>query len=192
MHAPTSPSACLLLNCTCRQCHAHLLQAAHGLISSSSSSSELGSGLAAMSRPSPAAPSPPAPQPPPEYDTAQRRVLRSLQLINSKMDKRDGPTMPPLPAHRASFRGNTVQLEVQQQGSPAGGRFKIHCHANEYVGLIRRRLAGMLGVEVQRLRMLYAGGWVGWGGVLGCPGGLLVGGCLAVRAGGRVSGLMAT
>lgn len=68
--------------------------------------------------------------------------------------------MPPVPSHQASYRGSPLVLEVQH---PHDGRCKLLCHSNEYVGLVRRRLAAQINVPPSYLRLLYGGERTGIG-----------------------------
>lgn len=62
--------------------------------------------------------------------------------------------MPPEPAHSRSWRGTPVQLEVLREGS---GRLRITTHENEYIGLLRQRLALAMGCSAKSVRMVVLG-----------------------------------
>lgn len=62
--------------------------------------------------------------------------------------------MPPVPAHHLAWRGTPLHLDVQQQGV---SRLKVISHSNEYVGLLRQRIARQLGCGAKHVRMLLLG-----------------------------------
>lgn len=63
-------------------------------------------------------------------------------------------TMPPVPEHRHSWRGTPLVLDIQREGA---SRMRLTSHSNEYVGLLRERLARQLGCSSKNVRMLYMG-----------------------------------
>lgn len=62
--------------------------------------------------------------------------------------------MPPEPAHIRSWRGAPVLLEVQREGA---ARVRIASHENEYIGLLRQRLAGYMACNAKNVRMFSMG-----------------------------------
>lgn len=64
-------------------------------------------------------------------------------------------TMPPVPAHHLAWRGTRVQLDVQQQ--PGNTRLRVTSHSNEYVGLLRERIARQLGCGSKHVRLILLG-----------------------------------
>ena len=76
---------------------------------------------------------------------------KSLTLFLTLKDL--GSSMPPVPSHQSSFRGQTITLEVSYGKS----RVKLFCHANEYVGSVRARVAENFNTSISSLR-IFAGG----------------------------------
>jgi hypothetical protein len=63
--------------------------------------------------------------------------------------------MPPVPAHRLSWLGSPVMVDVHGPQQP---RMRVASHTNEYVGALRTTVARLLGgVPPSRVRMLHAG-----------------------------------
>jgi protein-disulfide isomerase-like protein with CxxC motif len=66
--------------------------------------------------------------------------------------------MPATPVHAAAFQGAGLKLEVTWQGGkPSGSRARLHAHANEYVGALRRRVAAKMGAQPAHVRLLSNG-----------------------------------
>lgn len=63
-------------------------------------------------------------------------------------------TMPAVPAHHLGWRGTPLQLEVQQ---PSTNRLRVTSHSNEYVGLLRERIARQLGCGANQVRIVLLG-----------------------------------
>lgn len=63
-------------------------------------------------------------------------------------------TMPPVPAHNRAWRGTPVTLEVQRDGAT---RLRVTSHDNEYIGLLRERLASHMGCSAKNVRMFTMG-----------------------------------
>lgn len=63
-------------------------------------------------------------------------------------------TMPPVPAHCRAWRGTPILLEVQRDGA---ARLRLMSHDNEYVGLLRERLARQMGCSAKSVRMFSMG-----------------------------------
>jgi hypothetical protein len=63
-------------------------------------------------------------------------------------------TMPPVPAHRLAWRGTPWLLEIQRDGA---SRLRLTSHSNEYVGLLRERLAQQIGCGLAHVRMFCLG-----------------------------------
>jgi hypothetical protein len=59
-------------------------------------------------------------------------------------------TMPPVPAHRLAWRGTPWVLDIQRDGA---SRLRLSSHSNEYVGLLRVRLAKQMGCSLAHVRM---------------------------------------
>jgi hypothetical protein len=64
--------------------------------------------------------------------------------------------MPPVPAHRLAWRGTPWVLDIQRDGA---SRLRLTSHSNEYVGLLRERLAQQIGCSIQNVRMFCMGEW---------------------------------
>jgi hypothetical protein len=62
--------------------------------------------------------------------------------------------MPPVPEHRCAWRGTPMVLEVQREGV---SRLRLSTHDNEYIGLLRERLAHLMGCSAKHVRMLNMG-----------------------------------
>jgi len=62
--------------------------------------------------------------------------------------------MPPVPAHCLAWRGTPLVLEIQRDGA---SRIRLVSHSNEYVGLLRERLAQHAGCNAKNVRMFYSG-----------------------------------
>lgn len=62
--------------------------------------------------------------------------------------------MPPVPAHNRAWRGTPILLEVQRDGS---ARLRVTSHDNEYIGLLRERLARHMGCSAKNVRMFSLG-----------------------------------
>ena len=62
--------------------------------------------------------------------------------------------MPPVPAHNRAWRGTPITLEVQREGA---ARMRVTSHVNEYVGLLRERLARTMGCSARNVRMFSMG-----------------------------------
>jgi hypothetical protein len=63
--------------------------------------------------------------------------------------------MPPIPAHKMSWQGTPVMVDVHGQQQP---RMRVHSHANEYVGALRAKVAArMQGATPQRVRLFQGG-----------------------------------
>jgi hypothetical protein len=67
-----------------------------------------------------------------------------------------GKTMPPQPAHRASFRGSGATIQVCLATSNPQ-RLELPSHSNEYIGVVRARVAAHYGQVAAKLRLLCAG-----------------------------------
>jgi hypothetical protein len=67
-------------------------------------------------------------------------------------------TMPPVPAHRLAWRGTPWGLDIQRDGA---SRLRLASHSNEYVGLLRERLAKQIGCSMANVRMFCLGEWHG-------------------------------
>ncbi|KAF5834812.1 hypothetical protein DUNSADRAFT_8396 [Dunaliella salina] len=89
------------------------------------------------------------------------------------------PILPPVPSHRASFRGQPVMLDVQwhtpatvaaaagaagcpqHQHQQAGGslqhRARMPASSTDYVGVVRQRVGEVVGLPASSLRLLCAG-----------------------------------
>lgn len=63
-------------------------------------------------------------------------------------------TMPPVPAHHVSWHGTPVVVDVQGTGS---GRIRVASHTNEYMGMLRCRVAKQLGCPSKQVRLFYGG-----------------------------------
>lgn len=62
--------------------------------------------------------------------------------------------MPPVPAHNRAWRGSPVMLEVQREGT---NRLRVHSHDNEYIGLLRERIARHMACSAKNVRMICMG-----------------------------------
>jgi hypothetical protein len=62
--------------------------------------------------------------------------------------------MPPVPAHNRAWRGSPVTLEVQREGT---NRLRVQSHDNEYIGLLRERIARHMGCSAKNVRMICMG-----------------------------------
>ncbi|GIL73346.1 hypothetical protein Vretifemale_3533 [Volvox reticuliferus] len=87
------------------------------------------------------------------WELARTRATRCMQLLEQLAGKSE-ESMPPVPMHSASWQGPSLLLEVTTQEQ---GRIKIGCTANEYVGLLRRKVAQRLGVEPACVRLVVGG-----------------------------------
>lgn len=67
--------------------------------------------------------------------------------------------MPGQPAHAASFQGQETHVEVNMQGARnlVNGRCRIHLYVNDYVGVLRRKVAAKMGTTAPQVRMLFSG-----------------------------------
>jgi len=63
--------------------------------------------------------------------------------------------MPPLPAHRHSWQGTPILIDIHGQQQP---RMRVQSHTNEYMGSLRARVASfMQGAAPQRVRLFQSG-----------------------------------
>lgn len=115
-----------------------------------------------------------------ELNRASRRVQRCLQLMAMAIEAGQLPILPPVPSHRASFRGQPVVLEVQWHtpsaapaaaGGAAGSpqhqqqqavvpmqhRARMPASSTDYVGVVRQRVGEVVGLPASSLRLLCAG-----------------------------------
>ncbi|GFR40527.1 hypothetical protein Agub_g1096, partial [Astrephomene gubernaculifera] len=109
---------------------------------------------AALLTPAPTSSTPTSTTSPAAWARACSRATRCLQLLEQLAGK-DELSMPPVPAHGRSWQGSSLLVEV---GLPeAAGRVKLGCAGNEYVGLLRRRVAAKMGVEPACVRLVVGG-----------------------------------
>jgi hypothetical protein len=62
--------------------------------------------------------------------------------------------MPPVPAHNRAWRGSPVMLELQREGT---SRLRVFTHDNEYIGLLRERVARHMACSAKNVRMITMG-----------------------------------
>lgn len=64
-------------------------------------------------------------------------------------------TMPPVPAHRLSWQGSPVMVDIHGQQQP---RMRVSSHTNEYVGSLRSKIARLCqGASPKRVRLFHSG-----------------------------------
>eukprot|EP00775_Hariotina_reticulata_P001572 gene1572-1911_t len=85
---------------------------------------------------------------------AARVILRCLSLASAAVRIKELSAMPPVPAHCLAWRGTPLALEIQRDGA---SRIRLISHSNEYVGLLRERLAQQVGCNAKNVRMFYSG-----------------------------------
>jgi hypothetical protein len=63
--------------------------------------------------------------------------------------------MPPIPAHKMSWQGTPVMVDIHGQQQP---RMRLQSHTNEYMGMLRSKVAArMQGATPKRVRLFKAG-----------------------------------
>ncbi|KAF6260179.1 hypothetical protein COO60DRAFT_1700419 [Scenedesmus sp. NREL 46B-D3] len=87
-------------------------------------------------------------------EAAGRAVSRCLTLALEAINFKEMATMPPVPAHRLAWRGTPWVLDIQRDGA---SRLRLASHSNEYVGLLRERLAQQIGCSMRNVRMFCLG-----------------------------------
>ncbi|KAI8477153.1 MAG: hypothetical protein J3K34DRAFT_455469 [Monoraphidium minutum] len=85
-----------------------------------------------------------------------RRVMRLMGIAQQCFIDCKDSAMPPVPAHRLSWQGSPVMVDVHGQQQP---RMRLASHTNEYVGSLRAKVARALlgGAPVKRVRMFQGG-----------------------------------
>ncbi|WIA22029.1 hypothetical protein OEZ85_004379 [Tetradesmus obliquus] len=91
---------------------------------------------------------------PAAIEAAGRAVSRCLTLALEAIGFKEMATMPPVPAHRLAWRGTPWALDVSRDGA---SRLRLASHSNEYVGLLRQRMARQVGCSMQHVRMFCFG-----------------------------------
>lgn len=64
--------------------------------------------------------------------------------------------MPPIPAHKLSWQGSPVMVDVHGQQQP---RMRVASHSNEYIGSLRSKVARLIQgcTSAKRVRLFHAG-----------------------------------
>ncbi len=64
--------------------------------------------------------------------------------------------MPPVPAHAHSWRGIRIVVDLQASGP---GRLRVPSHSNEYMGMLRAKVAKAMGCSPAHVRLFCSGTW---------------------------------
>ncbi|BDA41234.1 probable ubiquitin carboxyl-terminal hydrolase FAF-X [Coccomyxa sp. Obi] len=131
-----------------RSCLDRLLAAAHALTGLPGGRSDWG----AFSGPVPLADSL-------EYARDAQRAVRCLAVMQQLVEECQGASMPAFPAHAASFQGQPTHVDVNMQGGKmlGQGRGRIPLYTNDYVGVLRRKVAAKMATQAPHVRLLFSG-----------------------------------
>jgi hypothetical protein len=108
-----------------------------------------------------AGPGHPVPPPlllPSAADQQPAAAVRCMTLLKTMMAATAGSIIPPVPPHRASWRGSSMCFEVNAFNSgSSSSKFRISTHTNAYVGNVRKRIAEHMHCPAKRVRLLHSG-----------------------------------